>query len=81
MTKSTKGFRNSAFTRLDSWGVLLRRRTPWRELTARQRRAMIVRASLQTALLAAALTDLRRRPAAQVSGPKALWAVVSCAAE
>jgi hypothetical protein len=68
---------NSALVFLDSWGVALRRRTPWRELTRRQRQAMIVRGALQVGLLAAALNDLRRRPADQIRGPKPLWAVIS----
>ena len=62
---------------LDSWGVALRRRTPWRELSRRQRQAMIVRGAVQLGLLSAALNDLRRRPADQIRGPKPLWAVIS----
>jgi hypothetical protein len=70
-------FSNSALVFLDSWGVALRRRTPWRELTRRQRQAMIVRGALQVGLLSAALYDLRRRPARQIRGPKPLWAAIS----
>jgi hypothetical protein len=54
----------------------LRRRTPWRELTPRQRQAMMVRGALQAGLLAVALIDLRRRPASQIRGPKPLWAAI-----
>ena len=38
---------------------------------------MIVAAAVQLSLLAAALTDLRRRPAEQVRGDKRLWALAS----
>ena len=77
MTERRKQFRRSALVLLDSWGVALRRRTPWRELTPRQRQAMIIRGALQLGLLSAALNDLRRRPAGQIRGPKALWAAIS----
>jgi hypothetical protein len=70
--------KNSALTRLDSWGVVLRHRTPWRELTPRQRRGMVIRGTLQLGLLAAALNDLRRRPAAELNGPKVLWVAIAC---
>ena len=77
MTERRKQFWNSALALLDSWGVALRRRTPWRELTPQQRQAMMVRGAIQLGLLSAALNDLRRRPASQVRGPKPLWAAVS----
>jgi hypothetical protein len=79
VTERRRQFGNSALAFLDSWGVALRRRTPWRELTSRQRQAMIVRGALQLALLSAALNDLRKRPAGQIRGPKALWAAISFA--
>jgi hypothetical protein len=69
---------NSALTQLDSWGVVLRHCTPWRELTPRQRRGMIIRGTVQVGLLAAALNDLRRRPAAELNGPKVLWVAIAC---
>jgi hypothetical protein len=77
VTDRGKHFRNSASVLLDSWGVALRHRTPWRELTPRQRQAMMVRGALQLGLLAAALNDLRSRPASQIRGPKALWVAIS----
>ena len=77
MTERRKQFWNSALALLDSWGVALRHRTPWGELTSRQRQAMIVRGAIQLGLLVAALNDLRRRPASQVRGPKPLWAAIS----
>jgi hypothetical protein len=70
---------NSVSVLLDSWGVALCRPTPWRELTSRQRQAMMIRGALQLGLLSAALADLRSRPASQVRGPKALWVAISCA--
>ena len=77
VSKRGEHFRNSVLVILDSWGVALRRRTPWRELTPRQRQAMMVRGALQLGLLSAALNDLRTRPASQIRGPKALWVIVS----
>jgi hypothetical protein len=77
VTERDKQFWNSALVILDSWGVALRRRTPWRELTTRQRQALVVRGAIQLAVLSAALNELRRRPASQVRGPKALWAAIS----
>jgi hypothetical protein len=62
---------------LSSTGLVLPRRTPWHELTGRQRAGVITRGTVQLGLLAAALWDLRRRPAAAVRGPKAVWVVVS----
>ena len=77
MTGRGKHFLSSASALLNSWGVALRHRTPWRELTPRQRKAMMVRGAFQLALLAGALNDLRSRPASQVRGPKALWVAIS----
>ena len=79
VTERGEQFRNSASVVLESWGVALRHRVPWRELTPRQRQAMVVRSALQVGLLAAALKDLRRRPASQIRGPKPLWAAISFA--
>ncbi len=79
MRERCRQLRTSASGLLDSWGVALRQRTPWRELTPRQRQAMIVRGALQVGLLAAALNDLRRRPASQIRGPKPLWLAISFA--
>ena len=39
---------------------------------------MIIRGTLQVGLLAAALNDLRHRPAAELNGPKALWVAIAC---
>jgi hypothetical protein len=43
-------------------------------LTDRQRRLIIAAAAVETALKAAMLFDLKRRPADEVRGPKWLWA-------
>jgi hypothetical protein len=61
----------------ESWGVVLRRRTPWKELTTRQRQAIIIRGACQTALLAAALNDLGRRSRGEIRGLKAVWVAIS----
>ena len=49
----------------------------WADLTSSQRRAIVAVGVVQNALLAAALIDLRRRPARQVKGDKRLWAAAS----
>ena len=43
-------------------------------LSTRQRQIIVVAAAVETALKAAMLIDLKRRPAGQVRGPKWLWA-------
>jgi len=47
----------------------------WSELTPLQKRAVYVTGAAETALTAAALFDLVRRPSARVRGPKAAWAL------
>jgi hypothetical protein len=49
-------------------------RRRWSDLSQRQRRLLIGGAVVEGALKIAALTDLRRRPPAQIRGPKAGWA-------
>jgi len=49
----------------------------WSELSPAQRRVIIAAAAAETALKAAMLVDLRRRPAAQIRGPKWLWATTA----
>lgn len=46
-------------------------------LPPRSRALIIVGAVVQFTLQGAALRDLKRRPAAQVKGPKPLWAALS----
>lgn len=50
-------------------------RRRWNELTDGEKAAILVAASVQISLAATAWIDLARRPAAQVRGPKPLWAV------
>ena len=47
----------------------------WSELSGPQQAAILVAASIELALTATALVDLVRRPAAEVRGPKGLWAL------
>jgi hypothetical protein len=46
----------------------------WSDLSGRTRAFIIVAAIAEGCLKAAALVDLKRRPASQVRGPKWLWA-------
>ncbi|WP_344237951.1 hypothetical protein [Kribbella hippodromi] len=48
----------------------------WADLSPRYRRLIVIGAAAEGVLKVAALVDLARRPAAEVKGPKALWAVV-----
>ncbi len=45
----------------------------WAELSGRQRAAIAGGGAVQVALMVAALTDLRRRPASAIRGPKLAW--------
>lgn len=49
-------------------------RKQWSDLSERNRRLLIAAAAAEGILKVAALIDLRRRPAAQIRGPKWLWA-------
>lgn len=49
--------------------------TKWNELSPQWRRALIVCGAVDGALKLVALVDLARRPAADVRGSKAAWAV------
>jgi hypothetical protein len=51
----------------------------WGDLSARQRKIIIVAAVVETALKVAMLIDLRRRPAGEVRGPKWAWATTALA--
>jgi hypothetical protein len=46
----------------------------WDDLSPRQRTAIVVGGAVEVVLTTVALTDLARRPAEQVRGPKLLWA-------
>ena len=48
----------------------------WQDFTDRQKRGIVVLGVLQLMLLAAALIDIRRRPAEEINGSKRLWTMV-----
>ena len=48
----------------------------WSDLSSGRKTGMLVGAAVQLALAATAWTDLARRPAEEVNGPKAMWAVL-----
>ena len=50
-------------------------RRRWSDLRPRTRALIVVGGTFEAFLKAVALTDLARRPAAQLRGPKWLWAV------
>ncbi len=52
-----------------------RARRPWRDLSGRRRALLIAAGAVQAGLAGAAWTDLARRPASQVRGPKWRWAL------
>lgn len=45
----------------------------WSELSARQRRRIVLSGVVQIALLGAALVDIWRRPEEEIRGNKRLW--------
>ena len=47
----------------------------WRDLTRTQQTGLVVLGAVEVVLTVTALKDLARRPAAQVRGPKPLWAL------
>ncbi len=47
----------------------------WSDLTGTQKTLLLAGVAVEAALTATALIDLARRPANQVRGPKALWAL------
>ena len=47
----------------------------WKDMTPQQRTGSIIGGVIQLILAAIAWTDLARRPAEQVNGPKPLWAL------
>lgn len=52
------------------------RRKAWKDLAPAARVRIVVMGLVQVLLLAAALRDLRRRPAEAVNGSKKLWTVL-----
>ena len=53
--------------------IIMPRNETWSDLTARQKAPFVIRGIVQVALLAAALTDIYRRPAEEIRGGKWLW--------
>jgi hypothetical protein len=51
-------------------------RTQWSDLSQRTRRLLVTAAVAEDIVKAAALIDLKRRPASQLRGPKWLWAAL-----
>ncbi|MGA2828309.1 MAG: PLD nuclease N-terminal domain-containing protein [Streptosporangiaceae bacterium] len=51
-------------------------RRQWSDFSPRSRRLIMAAATAEAGLKAAALIDIKRRPASQIRGPKWLWAVV-----
>ena len=49
-------------------------RRRWSDLSPRTRRFVVIAGSVEAALKVVALNDLRRRPAAEIRGPKWAWA-------
>ncbi len=52
-------------------------RKKWGELDSRNRKLLVALGVVEVVLAAAALLDLRRRPAALVKGPKWMWRALS----
>jgi hypothetical protein len=48
-------------------------RKKWSELSSRNRRLITILGVAEVVLLAAALWDIKRRPAEQIKGPKWMW--------
>ncbi len=48
-------------------------RKHWHELSGAQQAGIVVMTIVQLSLLAAALLDLRRRPAEEINGTKGMW--------
>lgn len=48
-------------------------RPKWSDLSPRTRRLIIAGAAVETSLKAAALVDIKRRPASQIRGSKWMW--------
>ncbi len=50
---------------------------PWKELSTPQKAGGLLMGIVQVSLLIAALVDIRRRPAEQIRGRKAWWALAA----
>lgn len=54
-----------------------RQKQRWSDLPPRHRVAIVAAGAVQVSLTAAALVDLRRRPARRIHGDKRLWVAAS----
>jgi hypothetical protein len=52
-------------------------RKDWKDLSARQRRGVVLGGAVQLVLLLAALADIHRRPREEIRGNKWLWTAAS----
>jgi phospholipase D-like protein len=57
--------------------IIMAPNNEWSDLTARQKAPFVLRGIIQLALLAAALTDIHRRPAEEINGSKWLWSAAA----
>jgi hypothetical protein len=48
-------------------------RMKWSDLSDRQRVLIVIAAAAEISMKIAALVDIKRRPAEEIRGPKALW--------
>jgi hypothetical protein len=53
-----------------------RKKKRWSDLSPGQRRAIVASGIVELGMKAAALADLRRRPAEEIRGSKSLWAAL-----
>ena len=53
-----------------------RKKKGWSDLSPGQQRATVAAGIVELGMKVAALADLRRRPAEEIRGPKALWAAL-----
>ena len=49
----------------------------WDDLSAAQKARIVIMGLVQCVLLVAALVDIRRRPAKEINGSKAMWAALA----
>jgi hypothetical protein len=54
-----------------------KRQRYWSDLTASEKRIVIISSVVQMSLLVTALNDILRRPASQIRGKKWVWLLVS----
>jgi len=57
--------------------MLISHRKRWHDMTTKQQASLVLLGSIQVALLAAALIDIRRRSADELNGSKWLWTLAA----